>query len=392
MREMPNPTGKHRPKRRHPNEGTVVLRKDRWRAKPWAAVVPYRDASGRRRTMWLSAASRSEAEQLRRQEVARRDRGIVPQAVTVEQYVRDWLDTLEVGPGTRPRYLAHLTERIDPSFGAVALDRLTPAMVRRGMQLWTGAPATRAGALRLLRAAMKQAVLDRAIEHDPTAGIPYPRSVRKRPTTLTGEQARHLIETVEGERFAPILVVSIGLGLRRGEAIGLRTQDVDIEAGTVTVSRSLRYIKRELRAPGEDPYRLTGTKTGATRTLPLPGFVADALRARLDERDREQRAAKVWAANDLVFCSPVGNSIPINTLYDWFTDAKHGAVKRAGLPPMRWHDLRASTATLLIEMGVDLETVRRILGHRDIATTLLYVGETPTALRGAADKLGRAIG
>jgi integrase len=235
---------------------------------------------------------------------------------------------------------------------------------------------------------MKQAVLDRAIEHDPTAGIPYPRIVRKRPVTLTGEQARHLIETVAGERFAPILVVSIGLGLRRGEAIGLRTADVDLGAGTVTVSRSLRYIKRELRAPGEDPYRLTGTKTGDTRVLPLPAFVATALRARLEERDTEQRAARVWAANDLVFCSPVGNSIPINTLYGWF----QGALKRAGLPACRWHDLRGTTATLLIEQGESLETVRRVLGHRDISTTVRYIGETPDALEGAARRLGEAIG
>jgi integrase len=385
---MSNPSGKHRPKRRHPNEGTVVLRKDRWRARPWAAVVPYLDSTGRRRQTWLSAESKSEAEALRKAEVARRDRGIVPVEVSVAVYVSAWLETLDVGPGTVPRYRAHLSERIGPTFGDVALGRLTPAMVRTGVRAWSGAPATRAGALRLLRAAMKQAVLDRAIEHDPTAGIPYPRIVRKRPVTLTGEQARHLIETVAGERFAPILVVSIGLGLRRGEAIGLRTADVDLGAGTVTVSRSLRYIKRELRAPGEDPYRLTGTKTGDTRVLPLPAFVATALRARLAERDTEQRAAKVWAANDLVFCSPVGNSIPINTLYGWF----QGALKRAGLPACRWHDLRGTTATLLIEQGESLETVRRVLGHRDISTTVRYIGETPDALEGAARRLGEAIG
>jgi integrase len=122
--------------------------------------------------------------------------------------------------------------------------------------------------------------------------------------------------------------------------------------------------------------------------LPLPAFVATALRARLAERDTEQRAAKVWAANDLVFCSPVGNSIPINTLYGWF----QGALKRAGLPACRWHDLRGTTATLLIEQGESLETVRRVLGHRDISTTVRYIGETPDALEGAARRLGEAIG
>jgi integrase len=388
MPTMGNPTGKHRKKRRHHGEGTVVLRKDRWRAKPWAAVVPYTDASGRRREMWLSAGSKAEAERLRDAEVKKLAKGIVRTEQTVAEYVNAWLETVEVGPGTWPRYRAHVTERIEPAFGDVALRLLTPQMVRSALIRWKGAPQTRGGTLRLLRAAMKQAVADRRIEHDPTAGIPYPRVARKDPVTLDSEQARRLIATVKGERFAPILIVSLGLGVRRGEALGLRTQDVDLDAGTVTIAKGLRYIPPTLRAPGEGPYRLTGTKTGETREVPLPAFVAEALRERLAERDIEQRAAKVWAANDFVFCSPVGNSVPLQTLYAWFK----GALKRAGLPDMRWHELRASTITLLLDMGVDLLTIQRIVGHKDLATTRRYVGKTPAAMTGAADRLEEAMG
>jgi integrase len=387
MRPM-NPTGKHRKKRRHHGAGTVILRKDRWRARPWCAVVPYTDASGRRREMWLSAASKAEAERLRDAEVKKLAKGIVRTEQTVAEYVNAWLETVEVGPGTWPRYRAHVTERIEPAFGDVALRLLTPQMVRSALIRWKGAPQTRGGTLRLLRAAMKQAVADRRIEHDPTAGIPYPRVARKDPVTLDSEQARRLIATVKGERFAPILIVSLGLGVRRGEALGLRTVDVDLDAGTVTIAKGLRYIPPTLRAPGEGPYRLTGTKTGETREVPLPAFVAEALRERLAERDIEQRAAKVWAANDFVFCSPVGNSVPLQTLYAWFK----GALKRAGLPDMRWHELRASTITLLLDMGVDLLTIQRIVGHRDLATTRRYVGKTPAAMTGAADRLEEAMG
>ena len=389
MASVANPTGKHRRKRRHHGEGTVVKRTDRWRSKPWAAVVPYRDSAGRLRAMWLSAASREEADDLRVAELARLRKGIVPTHQTVGGYVSDWLSTLDIGPGTWPTYKAHVTERIAPTIGSVALDRLTPQTVRQAMLTWEGAPATRAGTLRLLRAAMRQAVADRAIEHDPTAGIPYPRAKgRKRPVTLTGDQSRKLMALVAGERFAPILVVSLGLGIRRGEALGLRTQDIDLEAGTVTIAKSLRYIAPERRAEGEDPYRLTATKTGDHTTLPLPGFVADALRERLAELEREQRASKVYAYNDFVFCDELGAPIPVMRLYRWFK----GALKRAKLPDMRWHDLRGSTATVLIEAGVDIETIRRILRHKDLATTLRYIGETPESLRGAADKLGEAMG
>lgn len=388
MPTMPNPTGKHRRKRRHPGEGSVILRRDRWRAKPWAAVVPYLDESGRRREMWLSAASRAEADELRKAEVAKLRRGVVPSDLTVTGYVADWLSTLDVGPGTYPRYLAHLEQRITPTVGDVALSRLQPAQVRRAVIEWSGAPATRAGALRLLRAAMRQAMADHLIEHDPTAGIPYPRSVQRMPRALTGEQARDLMAAVEGERYAPILVVSLGLGLRRGEALGLRPSDIDFPAGTVTIAQSLRRIDPSLRAPDEGTHRLTTTKSRRGRVLPLPGFVAVSLRDRLAERDQERRAAKVWASNELVFCDPRGNAIPVNTLGHWWGRV----VVRQKLAGLRWHDLRRSTATVLIENGVDIETVRRILGHRDIATTLRYVGETPEALRGAAEKIGRAMG
>ncbi|MCC6174048.1 MAG: tyrosine-type recombinase/integrase [Chloroflexi bacterium] len=62
------------------------------------------------------------------------------------------------------------------------------------------------------------------------------------------------------------------------------------------------------------------------------------------------------------------------------------------LPVMRWHDLRASTITVLLDQGVDLLTIQRIVGHRDLATTRRYVGKTPTAMAAAADKLGEAMG
>jgi integrase len=154
------------------------------------------------------------------------------------------------------------------------------------------------------------------------------------------------------------------------------------------IAKSLRYIPPELRAPGEGPYRLTGTKTGQTREVPLPGFVAEALRAALEQRDAEKRAAKVYAPNDFVFCDPRGNSVPLETLRTWYL----GALERAGLPPARWHDLRATTITLLLDMGVDVLTIQRIVGHRDLATTRRYVGKTPTAMTGAADRLEEAMG
>jgi integrase len=385
---MANPTGKHRVKRRHPGEGSVFKRTDRWRAKPWVAVVPYTDQSQRRREMWLSASSRSEADDLRKAELRKRAKRTVPTEHTVGSYVRDWLMTSELGPWTRDRYRHHIEQRIQPTLGDVALADLTPPMVREAMTRWSGAPATRMGAFVVLRAAMRQAVNDHMLAEDPTANIKAPRPKPSTPMALDVDEARHLRSIVEGERFAPLLTVSLGLGIRRGELLGLRTPDVDLAAGTVTIRYSLRRVPVSTRPEGDGWWRLVAPKADSGRTLPLPEFVAEALTARLAVRDDEQHAARVWAPNDFVFSDPHGNPIAFTSLENWWT----GALKRAKLPHMKWHGLRASTATILLAEGVDELTVMAILGHRNLDMTRRYVKLLPRVSRDAADRMGRAIG
>ncbi len=390
MHDVTNPTGKHRPKRRHHGEGTVVHRTDRWRARPWAAVIPYTDPSGRRREMWLSASSRAEAEGLRKREIAKRVKRIVPTEHTVGSYVRGWLMTTELGPWTHDRYRHHIEQRIDPTLGSVPLADLTPPMVRSAMTRWTGAPATRMGAFVVLRTAMRQALADRMVEHDPTEAIKAPRPTHTSPDVLDVGDARKLIATVAGERLAPLLLVSLGLGLRRGEALGLRTSDcaLDGPAPTVTIRHSLRRVPVSTRAEGDTWWRLVAPKRDSGRTIPLPEFVAEALRERLTARDAERKAARIWAPNDLVFSDLRGNPIAFSNLQHWWT----GALARAGLAYRRWHALRGSTITILLAEGVPEITVAAIVGHRSLEQTARYTKLLPRVSRDAADRIGRAIG
>ncbi len=389
MHDVGNPTGKHRPKRRHHGEGTVVKRTDRWRRRPWAAVVPWFDPSGRRRETWLSAASRQEAEGLLRDELERRANATtVPTEHTVGSYVRSWLMTTELGPWTFDRYRHHLEQRIGPTLGDVPLADMTPPLVRQAMTSWSGSAATRMGAFVVLRTAMRQAVSDRMLSTDPTANIKSPRPTQVSPDVIDIEDARRLMATVKGERFAPILTVALGLGIRRGEVLGLRTRDIDLEAGTVTISHQLRRVPVSTRQPGAEWWRLVAPKRGSGRVLPLPEFVADALRERIVERDAEAKATKVYAYNDFVFCDPHGNPVAFTSLWAWFK----GALARAGLPDMRYHELRASTATILLAEGVDEFTVMAILGHKTLDMTRRYTRLLPRVSRDAADRMGRAIG
>ena len=96
----------------------------------------------------------------------------------------------------------------------------------------------------------------------------------------------------------------------------------------------------------------------------------------------------MYVYNDLIFADLHGNPIAFTSLWAWFRDA----LERAGLPPMRWHELRASTATILLAEGVPELTVMAVLGHKSLEMTRRYVKLLPRVSRDAADRMGRAIG
>ena len=156
----------------------------------------------------------------------------------------------------------------------------------------------------------------------------------------------------------------------------------------MTVRYQLRRVPVSARGEGDAWWRLVAPKRGSGRTLPLPAFVAQSLTARLEARDAEQRAAKVWASNDLVFCDIHGGPVPFQTLTSWF----EGALTRAKLPHMRFHELRATAATMLLAEGVDEITVMSILGHKSLEMTRRYVKLLPRVSRAAAGRMDEALG
>lgn len=393
MSTVVNATGKHRKKRRHHGEGTVIERRDAWRRSRFVAVVPYRDESGRPQRMWLSARStRDEAEADREEAVRGIKAGVRPElrSPALGDYLASWLDGQadRLTPGAIDRYRQHITMRLLPSLGARTLVALSAADVRAAMMRWDGGPATRGGTLTVLRAALAQAEDDRLIPHSPARNIRPPILTSHRPKPIDVEEALRLIEAVDADPLMrPLLVTMLGLGLRRGEAIGLRTAYVDCAARTLRVEKQLRRIPPAFRAEGERSTRLTDPKADSARTIPLPEFVHTALHARIELVAAERKASKVYAANDFVFCRPNGNAVPFSSLDRAFK----AALERAGLPDMRLHDLRHSTGTILLTLGVDLRVVMEILGHRNITQTLAYQRVLPKVGRDAADRLDRAM-
>jgi integrase len=190
---------------------------------------------------------------------------------------------------------------------------------------------------------------------------------------LTREQARALIEGTRDDPRHALYVTALGTGLRQGELLALRWQDVDLSRGELHVRHSLGRFTREL----------SPTKTERSRrTLRLPGSVVAALAA-------HREAQTVIPVSGLVFCTPDGK--PLHSVN--VTLSLQRTLRRLGLPQRRFHDLRHTFATLAIEAGEDIAVVSRALGHSSVATTAdIYLHVTPAMRDGLAARMEAVLG
>ena len=177
--------------------------------------------------------------------------------------------------------------------------------------------------------------------------------------------------------------MAVGLGLRRGEALGLSWDAVDLDAGVLTVRRTLE------RAGAEPTFGEPKSARG-NRTIMLPRLVADALYAHR-KRQLEERlsAGAQWRDSGLVFTTPDGGALDGRNLNRLFKMI----LRRAGLPDIRYHDLRHTAATLLLAQGVDVRTIMETLDHSQIGMTLnTYAHVVPALQREAAAKMNQILG
>jgi integrase len=178
-------------------------------------------------------------------------------------------------------------------------------------------------------------------------------------------------------------VLALCLGLRRGELLGLRWADVDLEAGTLEVVHALQRVGGELR--------FVRPKTeDSERTIPLPEICIEALRAHRERQKTDRSNAwPNWQENDLVFPSRIGTPLePDNLRRSW------GRIRKtANLGDVRFHDIRHTCVSLLLDLGVPPHIVRDIVGHSDIEVTMtIYAHAALDEKRKALKKLGDALG
>lgn len=200
---------------------------------------------------------------------------------------------------------------------------------------------------------------------------------------LNPEQARALLTAAREHRLEALLTVAVSLGLRQGEALGLPWSAVDLEAGTLSVRQSLQRVKRTWQFVEPKSER-------SRRTVALPGVAVSALRAhRVRQLEERLLAGSRWQDTGLVFTTSIGTPVELSNLTKEFRKL----LAKAGIPRIRFHDLRHTAATLLLAQGVDPRTIMETLGHSQISLTLnTYSHVLPVLQQQAASRMNAALG
>lgn len=315
-------------------------------------------------------------------------------SVTVGEQLEAWYrDTYLPGAQNNgPRtYRSLLDNHLLPQLGTIKLADLKTPRCRQWFaeRVAAGlAPKT----IGLIRSIIIRA-LDQAVEDGRIPANPFLRSIKlaradraapKKGKALSDAQARQLLDAARGHRLELAIRLALGLGLRRGEAAGLRWQDVDFAAGTLTINGQL------VDGQGGPPQWSDYTKTpAARRTIRLPAVLLSALRWQQTRQAGEHHAAG-WPPSLHVFSSARnGGPLPPHSLYNAFKDI----ARSVGLGDFRLHDLRHSAASFLLAEGVKLKRVAAILGHARTSTTLdtyghLIEGDDADATERVARRLG----
>jgi integrase len=374
-------------KRRASGDGAVFQRADgRWVAE---LDLGWIDGKRRRRRVYgrTQREAREKLAELRR--AAERGQNLAAKRRTLAEWLGHWLTEIKAHDGTRPstlrRYREVVTNHLVPVLGKVRLDKLAPGDVERLLAARRNqvSPATLVKIHAVLRAALADAERRDLIPRNVARAVPPPSLAEEERPALTVEDGRRLLAAVESERYEAVVVLGLLLGLRRGEILGLRWDDVDLDARTIRVRRALQRVDGALR--------LVETKTRSSRRpVPLPAVTVRALSRRKAAQAAEQLAAgQRWQSTGLVFTTSSGTPVEPRNVSRWFDQLR----TRLELPWLRLHDLRHGCATFLVAHGIDDRTVMEILGHTTVRQTMdRYAHALPERLRAAADAMDEAFG
>jgi len=359
---------------------------------PWSFyLLAGRRTDGKRRQITRGGfATKREAEHALEEALAREEAGVADvHDLKVGTFLRQWLDgKRSLRDTTRRGYEIHLRLYLEPTIGAMRLADLRPHHVDwlYGELLADPDNQVTPNTIRhlhaTLRSALNTAVKRRLIPWNPAQHVELPVNSRPATRVWTPEQLGCFLDSIADHRLYAFFHLVAFAGLRRGEALGLAWEDVDFD-------RRLIRIRQQLVDAGRGAYLGPPKTRSGVRGVSLDALTADVLKSHRRQQDREREQwGSVWIDNGLVFTREDGT--PFRPEY--LTHLFNRLVGLAGLPRIRLHDLRHTSASLALAAGIPIKVVSERLGHSSTAITSdLYTHVIPVVAQEAADSLAALI-
>jgi integrase len=359
------------------------VRKDSWTVQFYLGLDP---VTGKKR--YYSEAVRGAWEQAdqRRVELSREFANgsfAAPSSSTVAEYLEEWLRDhagVRVRQRTLEGYQGSVRRYILPRIGNLPLRQLSArhvqemesALLRGGGSQGRGlSPRTVLHAHRVLSSALRTAERLGLVERNAAGTVDPPRVVRREMRTLAWDDVHRLLDQISHPLFLFLVLLAIQTGLRRSELLGLQWRDVNLDARTLSVRRALVKLPSggtELNVP----------KNGRGRVVDLPVESVEFLSARHPGGS---------GGGGFLFCDANGN--PVDP--DFVSKTFKRLARESGLGYLRFHDLRHTHASLLLEANIHLKVVSERLGHSSVAITGdLYSHVLPSVQREAVERFGEA--
>jgi len=358
------------------NEGSIFKRKDG----RWCAQV---SLNGRRITKY--GKTQKECRDWVNQTLDKIDHGLTFDGaqVSLQQYMESWLSgkVLARRPSTVRNYRRYMNLYILPALGRMRLQAILPVHIR---QLYLRMQMEGRGARTIqlvhvtLHCAFAQAVKEGLIGHNPLEAVERPKVETKRYSIFTEEQARAFIAAAKGHPYEALFFLALTTGMRKGEILGLMWSDVDWEKSTLRVDRQLQPVSYEGGA-------LVPTKTKSGRRHIMVGKVAIALLKEHHQRQEMQKAVagNRWQEHGMIFTTSIGTYIDQTKV----SRAFKRILREAGLPDIRFHDLRHTSISILLDNGTPVNTVQSRAGHSKASVTTDIYGHAMARSQEAAARM-----
>lgn len=363
-------------------EGSVyyVEARDRW-------VAEITLETGKRKKAYCK--TKQEAQRKKNEMLRELERGMLatgPQR-KLGEYIQDWLENTHKSKLRLSVYLNYRkhVKHIVAGLGDVWLQKLTPQQVQNFLSKKLGEGLSQKYVremLGVLSLALKNAVKWGYLSRNVCELVTKPRVPKHEIAPLTLEQARCFRQHIQGHRLEVLITTAVVTGMRRGELISLRWSDIDFQRNILQVLHTVD------RFTGHGYVESEPKSAAGVRSIRLPGFLVDLLKQHQAQQLERKNKVKTWEERDLVFPNTRGGYLHPNRLGEAF----RVLLEQAGLPAIRFHDLRHSAATILLSMGVNIKVIQEMLGHSDISITLRVYGHLlPSMQQEAVDKWDSAF-